>query len=93
MLTLTTDILRHLWKEILLGVFHDRPQPKQVMLAAVALAFFWALAFKIMTGIMKHFIRDEPGWLIRAAGESNIACVDLARHKKLPLPQRYSTLA
>lgn len=54
-------------EDIKSSAFDESPEPKQLFMVALALAFFWAIAFKIMMDGIYMLIRDEPAWIVQAA--------------------------
>ena len=59
--------LSPLVNDIYSGAFSDQPEPKQLVMTAVTLAFFWFGAFAVITGALARLIRDEPEWIRRAS--------------------------
>ena len=68
-LTIMMDKLNMIGDYAYLPSFDDDPTPQQLLVLAVAMAFFWAGTFYVLTGIIRYCIRNEPEWLIAAAGE------------------------
>jgi len=49
------------------SIFDEEPTIRQLVMLAVSFAFFWAVVFKLLTGIISYLIRDKPQWLLDAA--------------------------